>query len=83
MVPSADLGWHRDMPQFGEVSGISLLTACRMRLGIAEAGLFGFSLGGLVAHAVAPYAPTRVGKLIVALTDAHHPAGPGEHATRR
>jgi len=57
MVPSADLGWHRDMPQFGEVSGISLLTACRMRLGIAEAGLFGFSLGGLVAYAVALGAP--------------------------
>jgi len=23
--------WHRDAPQFGDVSGISLLTACRMR----------------------------------------------------
>jgi DNA oxidative demethylase len=29
--PGAGIGWHRDMPQFGEVSGISLLTACRMR----------------------------------------------------
>ena len=29
--PGAGIGWHRDRPQFGEVSGISLLTACRMR----------------------------------------------------
>ncbi len=30
--PGAGIGWHRDAPQFGEVSGVSLLTACRMRL---------------------------------------------------
>src|SRR6202035_2416641 len=52
-------------------------------LGIAEADLFGFSLGGLVAYAVALGAPTRVGKLIVASADAHRPPGresapPGE-----
>jgi DNA oxidative demethylase len=29
--PGAGIGWHRDAPQFGEVSGISLLAACRMR----------------------------------------------------
>ena len=29
--PGAGIGWHRDAPQFGEVGGISLLTACRMR----------------------------------------------------
>jgi DNA oxidative demethylase len=29
--PGAGIGWHRDLPQFGEVSGISLLAACRMR----------------------------------------------------
>jgi DNA oxidative demethylase len=29
--PGAGIGWHRDLPQFGDVSGISLLTACRMR----------------------------------------------------
>jgi len=29
--PGAGIGWHRDAPTFGEVSGISLLTACRMR----------------------------------------------------
>src|SRR5215471_7631200 len=39
-------------------------------LGIAEADLFGFSLGGLVAYAIALGAPTRVGKLIVASADA-------------
>ena len=44
-------------------------------LGIAEADLFGFSLGGLVAYAIALGAPTRVGKLIVASADAHRPPG--------
>ena len=44
-------------------------------LGIAEADLFGFSLGGLVACAVALGAPARVGKLIVASADAHRPPG--------
>jgi pimeloyl-ACP methyl ester carboxylesterase len=44
-------------------------------LGIAEADFFGFSLGGLVACAVALGAPTRVGKLIVASADAHRPPG--------
>lgn len=42
-------------------------------LGIGEADLFGFSLGGLVACAVALGAPARVGKLIVASADAHRP----------
>src|SRR5579871_1875090 len=36
------------------------------RLGVAEADVFGFSLGGLVAYAIAFRAPARVGKLIVA-----------------
>src|SRR5262245_64771613 len=44
-------------------------------LGITEADLFGFSLGGLVAYAIALGAPTRVGKLIVASADAHRPPG--------
>jgi pimeloyl-ACP methyl ester carboxylesterase len=44
-------------------------------LGMAEADLFGFSLGGLVAYAVALGTPTRVGKLIVASADAHRPPG--------
>src|SRR5437016_14684766 len=46
-------------------------------LGIAEADLFGFSLGGLVAYAVALGTPTRVGKLIHASADAPRPPGPG------
>jgi pimeloyl-ACP methyl ester carboxylesterase len=45
------------------------------QLGIAEADLFGFSLGGLVAYAVALGAPDRVGRLIVASADAHRPPG--------
>src|SRR6204780_2205811 len=44
-------------------------------LRIAEADLFGFSLGGLVAYAVALSAPARIGKLIVASADAHRPPG--------
>ena len=44
-------------------------------LGIAETDLFGFSLGGLVACALALGAPTRVGKLIVASADPHRPPG--------
>jgi pimeloyl-ACP methyl ester carboxylesterase len=44
-------------------------------LGIAEADLVGFSLGGLVAYAFALGMPTRVGKLIVASADAHRPPG--------
>jgi alkylated DNA repair dioxygenase AlkB len=28
----APIGWHRDVPQFEDVIGISLLSACRMRL---------------------------------------------------
>ena len=46
-------------------------------LGTAEADLFGFSLGGLVAYAVALGTPARVGKLIVASADAHRPPGRG------
>jgi len=45
------------------------------QLGIAEADLFGFSLGGLVAYAIAVGAPARVCKLIVASADAHRPPG--------
>jgi pimeloyl-ACP methyl ester carboxylesterase len=45
------------------------------QLGIAEADIFGFSLGGLVAYAVAVGAPARVGRLIVASADAHRPPG--------
>src|SRR5215472_2948503 len=45
------------------------------QLGIAEADLLGFSLGGLVAYAVTLGAPTRIAKLIVASADAHRPPG--------
>ena len=30
-VPGAGIGWHRDRPQFAEVVGISLLSACVLR----------------------------------------------------
>lgn len=29
--PGAPIGWHRDVPQFDVVAGISLASACRMR----------------------------------------------------
>jgi alkylated DNA repair dioxygenase AlkB len=29
--PGAPIGWHRDAPQYDIVSGVSLLSACRMR----------------------------------------------------
>jgi pimeloyl-ACP methyl ester carboxylesterase len=44
-------------------------------LGIAEADVFGFSLGGLVATEMGLRAPSRIGKLIVASADAHRPPG--------
>ena len=30
--PGAGIGWHRDAPPFGVVVGVSLLSACKMRL---------------------------------------------------
>jgi len=30
--PGAPIGWHRDAPQYDIVAGVSLLSACRMRL---------------------------------------------------
>jgi pimeloyl-ACP methyl ester carboxylesterase len=44
-------------------------------LEIAQADLFGFSLGGLVAYAVTLGVPARVGRLIVASADANRPPG--------
>ena len=31
-TPGATIGWHRDAPQYGIVSGISLLSGCRLKL---------------------------------------------------
>ncbi len=30
--PGSPIGWHRDAPQYGMVAGVSLLSACRMKL---------------------------------------------------
>jgi alkylated DNA repair dioxygenase AlkB len=30
--PGAPIGWHRDLPQFEEIVGVSLLNSCTMRL---------------------------------------------------
>jgi alpha/beta hydrolase fold len=58
---------------YAPVNGLQLVLLDH--LGITEADLFGFSLGGLVAYAVALGAPARVGKLIVASADAQRPPG--------
>jgi pimeloyl-ACP methyl ester carboxylesterase len=44
-------------------------------LGVAEADVFGFSLGGLVAYAMAFDHPERVGKLAVGSADPFRPPG--------
>ena len=44
-------------------------------LGVAQADVFGFSLGALVGFAVAQSAPERVGKLVAASADPHRPPG--------
>jgi alkylated DNA repair dioxygenase AlkB len=36
--PGAGIGWRRDAPQSGDVSGISLQAACRMRFAAAGRG---------------------------------------------
>jgi alkylated DNA repair protein (DNA oxidative demethylase) len=36
--PGAGIGWHRDAPRFGNVSGVSLLAACRMRFRRGQPG---------------------------------------------
>jgi pimeloyl-ACP methyl ester carboxylesterase len=45
------------------------------QLEVAQADVFGFSLGGLVAYSIALTAPERVGRLIIASADAHRPPG--------
>ena len=30
--PDAGIGWHRDAPPFGQVAGVSLLSACRFKM---------------------------------------------------
>jgi pimeloyl-ACP methyl ester carboxylesterase len=45
------------------------------QLGIGQADVFGFSLGGLVAWAMAIGAPDRVGKLVAASADPFRPPG--------
>jgi pimeloyl-ACP methyl ester carboxylesterase len=44
-------------------------------MGVAEADLFGYSLGGLVSYAIALGAPSRVGRLIAASANPRRPPG--------
>ena len=78
-VIALELQGHGRTADTGRAMTIDALAADVVALldhvGIAEADLFGFSLGGLVAYAVALGAPARVGKLIVASADAHRPPG--------
>ncbi len=72
-LSDGDCGLHPQ--EWDAVSRRRRLSRYSTSWGIAEADLFGFSLGGLVACAVALGAPTRVGKLIVASADGHRPPG--------
>lgn len=45
------------------------------QLGLAQADVFGFSLGGLVGYELALSHPARVGRLIAASADPHRPPG--------
>ncbi|HTQ90955.1 MAG TPA: alpha/beta fold hydrolase [Streptosporangiaceae bacterium] len=84
-VIAAELQGHGHTADTGRPMTIEALAgdvvALLDHLGITRADLFGFSLGGLVAYAVALGAPTRVGKLIVASADARR-AGRARHWTR-
>src|SRR6266705_957697 len=86
-VVAVELQGHGHTADTGRAMTIEALAgdvvALLDHLEIAEADFFGFSLGGLVACAVALGAPARVDKLIVASADAHRPPGresapPGE-----
>src|SRR5215813_6489633 len=78
-VIAVELQGHGHIVDTGRAMTIEALAgdviALLDHLGIAEADLFGFSLGGLVAYAVAIGSPARVGKLIVASADPHRPPG--------
>ncbi len=78
-VIAVELQGHGHTADTGRAMTIEALagdvTALLDHLGLAQADLFGFSLGGLVAYAVALGAPARVGRLIVASADAHRPPG--------
>src|SRR5215467_6563628 len=79
LVIAVELQGHGHTADTGRAMTIEALAgdvvALLDHLGIAEADIFGFSLGGLVAYAIALGAPTRVGRLIVASADAHRPPG--------
>jgi pimeloyl-ACP methyl ester carboxylesterase len=78
-VIAVELQGHEHTADTGRAMTIEALAgdviALLDHLGIAQADLFGFSLGGLVAYAVALGVPARVGRLIVASADAHRPPG--------
>jgi pimeloyl-ACP methyl ester carboxylesterase len=78
-VIAVDLQGHGRTADTGRPMTIGALAdevlALLDQLAIAEADLFGFSLGALVAYAIALRAPSRVGKLVVASADGHRPPG--------
>ena len=78
-VIAAELQGHGHTPDSDRPMTIDVLAADVIalldHLDVTEADLFGFSLGGMVACAVALAAPARVGKLIVASADPYRPPG--------
>jgi pimeloyl-ACP methyl ester carboxylesterase len=78
-VIAVELQGHGHTPDTGRPMTIDALAGDVVglldHLGIDSADLVGFSLGGLVAYAVALNSPSRVGKLIVASADPQRPPG--------
>jgi pimeloyl-ACP methyl ester carboxylesterase len=78
-VIAVELQGHGHTPDSARPMTIDALasdvTTLLDQLEVTESDLFGFSLGGLVAYAVALGAPDRIGKLIVASADARRPPG--------
>ena len=78
-VIAVELQGHGHTPDTGRPMTIDALASDVVglldHLGMESADLVGFSLGGLVAYAVALNSPSRVGKLIVASADPQRPPG--------
>ena len=78
-VIAVELQGHGHTADTGRAMSIDALaadvTALLDQLGLEQADVFGFSLGGLVGWAMALGTPSRVGRLIAASADPYRPPG--------
>ena len=78
-VIAVELQGHGHTADTGRAMSIEALaadvTALLDQLGLQQADVFGFSLGGLVGWAMALGTPSRVGRLIAASADPYRPPG--------